>query len=268
VHCQKSPRFQKAFCLPSLMYAPRPYCWFILTYATGFPRNTLSNDCSLLFNRGVGNVGFPGFGLLKRQAHFWLSVFSRSLEELWPGRRDLNSGPPAPQPRNRRATVRWLAVRSIVYAGLGVCIRSLQAPKKQFMHFCVHTRAAAEREQIKASPSRESVPYRWLPGRDSACERGGARRHQSAEQGFKPGLDKPKQDKNLCAALGKSLLRAGLRLPGGRCRFCGGMVSIMPSHGLRNLLRGELRVIGRMQDIVWYVCFGFHFGYRLSSLLR
>ena len=38
----------------------------------------------------------------------------------------------------------------------------------------------------------------------------------------------------------QSLLSTGLRLPGSGCRFGARMMSIVPSHGLCNLLRGEL----------------------------
>jgi len=38
------------------------------------------------------------------------------------------------------------------------------------------------------------------------------------------------------------------------------MMSIVPSHGLCNLLRGELAVVAGVQYIACYVCLGFHFG--------
>jgi hypothetical protein len=38
------------------------------------------------------------------------------------------------------------------------------------------------------------------------------------------------------------------------------MMSIVPSHGLCNLLRGELAVVAGMQYIACCICLGFHFG--------
>jgi hypothetical protein len=58
----------------------------------------------------------------------------------------------------------------------------------------------------------------------------------------------------------QSLLSTGLRLPGSGCRFSARMMSIVPGHGLCDLLRGELAVAAGVQHIARYVCLGFHFG--------
>ena len=57
--------------------------------------------------------------------------------------------------------------------------------------------------------------------------------------GLQPGLENPGTI-GLIRRGRKSLLSTGLRLPGSGCRFSARMMSIVPSHGLCNLLRGEL----------------------------
>jgi hypothetical protein len=50
----------------------------------------------------------------------------------------------------------------------------------------------------------------------------------------------------------QSLLSTGLRLPGSGCRFSARMMSIVPSHSLCNLLRGELAVVHRLLRLSWF----------------
>ena len=78
--------------------------------------------------------------------------------------------------------------------------------------------------------------------------------------GLQPGLENPGTI-GLIRRSRQSLLSTGLRLPGSGRRFSARMMSIVPSHGLCNLLRGELAVVAGVQYIARYVCLGFRFGF-------
>lgn len=62
----------------------------------------------------------------------------------------------------------------------------------------------------------------------------------------------------------QSLLSTGLRLTGSRCCFSARMMSIVPSHGLCNFLRGERAVVAGVQYITCCVSFGFRFGFHFG----
>src|SRR6516164_9804772 len=78
--------------------------------------------------------------------------------------------------------------------------------------------------------------------------------------GLQPGLENPGTI-GLIRRSRQSLLSTGLGLPGSACRFSARMMSIVPSDGLCNLLRGELGGVAGVQYVACHVCLGFHFGF-------
>src|SRR5215469_7120762 len=69
------------------------------------------------------------------------------------------------------------------------------------------------------------------------------------------------------AAVRQSLLSTSLRLPGSSCHFSTRVMSIVSSHSLCNLLRGECAVRLGMRYIAWYVSLGFRFNFHSFSLV-